>query len=840
MYVESATVSDRFNIMKPRTVTSSMTDRRLPSPRHHKVVLVIGVLLAVPNNHHCVSSLHWKPSFVNNSPGNFGRRQRRRDDDCQHQYEQQHCHVVVESSSISYPRQGTTTTALHLFQNGQKNDEKERNDNNKKNKNNPSLTTTNPTEEENLGSIQQPTSGGLRKVFNENNSKLKKTAQTASFASTWNAIDSVSPGRTDNDEGSTVNAKIGDEERKSDISQPEQEIDFSVWVEGLKQWPRYPAATSSLTTTVTTNDPLPMGSNVQGRPGGGTNKKMEVRESQPQIAGSVSDIDESSSSDDRVNNTRNVTSSVPSSIFPGALFSAIPALMREDGSISSTMSTSRKATLASSLESSPGRYIGINPLSNFIKFEAILDMAAGVNNETEPYFSNVVAAAEQLFKLSVTRDDIGENRNSVDGRASAIGLDGDIEKSSETEQVDELLFNATTVEELIQRERYFGSLPFRLDSVPRTSAARAAGTSVSPGGPKPSSSMVPTSSKSGSKLTTTANDFATFFPVTNTTSGQAGLAQAAESILKDATSRIEFLVSEASNVLSPSSVQELVIRASMVFAVSPNGTDTTSVVESVANEVVEAARRVAKDRGLDVQFAADRAREATTFAASMAAVANTVLGAGYAYGSRSGASGIEGYPLGGVLPQTQQGTLKPLFGDYASACRVEPFQYGSTVIKGAEMGALAGAIYENTLERCRTMGHSQVANGTTDNVAWMVTDSLDYRSRYDVNLDEKDAQKPIIVRTITIRGFDASDESVDREQLLNDVCTATAEPMDAAIPNAVFHKGLLSIARRLYADVKKYIDWTSPDHRIVLNGHSLGGSLSVLILLLITSERGGK
>ena len=176
------------------------------------------------------------------------------------------------------------------------------------------------------------------------------------------------------------------------------------------------------------------------------------------------------------------------------------------------------------------------------------------------------------------------------------------------------------------------------------------------------------------------------------------------------------------------------------------------------------------------------------------------------------------------------------------------------------MGSLAGAIYEDPASSSHKLGHSLVANGTTANVAWMVTDAVmdgdQYKSAYRHGDDDDDdddrngdltteiSSSPaaaMMVRTITIRGFDASDESVDREALLNDICTATSEPMDdATADRVVFHKGLLSVARQIYADTKKYIDWASPNHRIVLNGHSVGGSLSVLILLLITSERGGK
>jgi putative lipase involved disintegration of autophagic bodies len=64
--------------------------------------------------------------------------------------------------------------------------------------------------------------------------------------------------------------------------------------------------------------------------------------------------------------------------------------------------------------------------------------------------------------------------------------------------------------------------------------------------------------------------------------------------------------------------------------------------------------------------------------------------------------------------------------------------------------------------------------------------------------------------------------------------------MNAEIPNVLFHSGLLEIAMEIYEDVKQYIEWASPDHRIVFNGHSIGGSISILLLLLMTAEKGRK
>eukprot|EP00568_Trieres_chinensis_P010699 CAMPEP_0183313576 /NCGR_PEP_ID=MMETSP0160_2-20130417/45750_1 /TAXON_ID=2839 ORGANISM="Odontella Sinensis, Strain Grunow 1884" /NCGR_SAMPLE_ID=MMETSP0160_2 /ASSEMBLY_ACC=CAM_ASM_000250 /LENGTH=365 /DNA_ID=CAMNT_0025478691 /DNA_START=23 /DNA_END=1117 /DNA_ORIENTATION=+ len=93
-----------------------------------------------------------------------------------------------------------------------------------------------------------------------------------------------------------------------------------------------------------------------------------------------------------------------------------------------------------------------------------------------------------------------------------------------------------------------------------------------------------------------------------------------------------------------------------------------------------------------------------------------------------------------------------------------------------------------------------------------------------------------MVRTITIRGFDASDESVDREKLLNRVCTA--DPVPLGTSGVSVHRGLLTVARRLFNDITEYVDRLAPGHRAVLNGHSIGGSLSVLVLMLLVEKRG--
>jgi hypothetical protein len=434
---------------------------------------------------------------------------------------------------------------------------------------------------------------------------------------------------------------------------------------------------------------------------------------------------------------------------------------------------------------SMGRYRGVNPLSNLIKLQVILDLADGLKvNETEQYFSSIFAAADQIFKASDAKDN---NPDVTDDPSN--------------------LANVTTVEELIQSEKWLQNLqnvasPFEgMDGEMKIGRLSVTQTSA----------------------------------ITSDSTSQQSLGQAAEAMLKVATSRIEYLVNEASKGLSPSIINDLVFRSTQVF--SNNGTTS---VEQLTNDIVSVAENIAKARGLDVQFAAERARDATKGASAMVNVANRLFASGYAYGSRSGVAGSEGSPFTASVAADD---LRPLFADFATAERIEPFQYQNVVTIGATMGILAGAIYEDTVARCHKVEHSLVANGTTADVNWIVTDSIELSSNFadpetlDGSSNEGD---PIFVRTITLRGFDASDSTVDRERLLNGICKASGTPMNAEIPNVLFHSGLLEIAMEIYEDVKQYIEWASPDHRIVFNGHSIGGSISILLLLLMTAEKGRK
>jgi hypothetical protein len=166
----------------------------------------------------------------------------------------------------------------------------------------------------------------------------------------------------------------------------------------------------------------------------------------------------------------------------------------------------------------------------------------------------------------------------------------------------------------------------------------------------------------------------------------------------------------------------------------------------------------------------------TSYAANMVVVANGLFGAGYVYDLSTSVSYEESAPSEILNAQKS----RPLFANFCSTRSIEAFQYPSAVAKAAEMGTLASAIYKELVIRSHKLGHSIVANGTMADVAWMVTNSMDYKSSYIKSSspkmsDHPDRQNPILVRTITIRGFDALDDTVDQERLLNTICTASGK-----------------------------------------------------------------
>lgn len=334
-----------------------------------------------------------------------------------------------------------------------------------------------------------------------------------------------------------------------------------------------------------------------------------------------------------------------------------------------------------------------------------------------------------------------------------------------------------------------------------------------------------------------------------TSDGEVDLALAAETILKEATTRMEMFLNETASVVPPGTVEHMIMRASQALNLDARGMG----LKAVADGIVKAAEDLAREQGLNVTEAADRARATTQYTAQLVETANGLLVAGYVRGEDEtppGATAALQDIQMGILPTTTDrseeyssaaSSMKPLFHRFKTAKPVHTGDYKHAIKKSATMASLSAAIYQDTVERCHKIGHSLVANGTSLDVAWMVTDSVGYEDDYrEEEISSKRAaeasREPVLVRTITIRGYDASDENVDRELLLYRICEGAKVPLGKS--GILVHKGLLEIAEELYADVTRYVDLAAPTHKLVLNGHSVGGSLSVLLLMLLVDRRG--
>mmetsp|Transcript_13011 Transcript_13011/g.19720 ORF Transcript_13011/g.19720 Transcript_13011/m.19720 type:complete len:796 (+) Transcript_13011:132-2519(+) len=340
--------------------------------------------------------------------------------------------------------------------------------------------------------------------------------------------------------------------------------------------------------------------------------------------------------------------------------------------------------------------------------------------------------------------------------------------------------------------------------------------------------------------------------------------------LKEATQSIEDFMNGAvaASTVSPEKLQTLIASASRSLAVDQNA----DVFKAVMDRVVLAAETLAREQGVDVSDAAAQARATTRYTAEFLQVANGVLVSGYvregngsssrssssssSIGNASIVDSSNGSDAGDRNDQLAQqlnippsdddiGIGRPLFQDFESVIRVPDNEFKSTIEKASDMAVLAGAIYQDTIPKIHQLGHSLVANGTAADVVYMVTDTIGYGSEFsgaDSSSSSSTAtvvnESPILVRTITIRGFDASDESVDREQLLYQICDAAQVPFGDRGKNLNVHKGLLEVAKEVYKQITTFIDTSGPNSKIVLNGHSIGGSISNLILLLLAEERG--
>ncbi|KAL7541224.1 hypothetical protein ACHAXR_012782, partial [Thalassiosira sp. AJA248-18] len=267
-------------------------------------------------------------------------------------------------------------------------------------------------------------------------------------------------------------------------------------------------------------------------------------------------------------------------------------------------------------------------------------------------------------------------------------------------------------------------------------------------------------------------------------------AVATEKILQDASQRLEFLMNGTSYAFRPSAFQSLIERASNALAIQGASGNLTAAAYSIFEQAGKAPRATAEYTAELVQFA------------------NGVLVGGY----------------------------DPLFSNYPSVKSIPVQDRRRKIIKAAEFASLSGAIYEDTIAQTHDLGHSIVAEGKTADVGWMVTDSIQYEQDFWAGSRQKE---PTLVRTFVFRGYDASDEEVDRERLLDMICTATPVPICKNENSLVrVHEGMLSMAEDLLQELEKYIDSTSPSHKFVFTGHSIGGSLAILLMVLLANNRG--
>jgi len=155
-------------------------------------------------------------------------------------------------------------------------------------------------------------------------------------------------------------------------------------------------------------------------------------------------------------------------------------------------------------------------------------------------------------------------------------------------------------------------------------------------------------------------------------------------------------------------------------------------------------------------------------------------------------------------------------------------------IKASRMAKIAGDIYESNLEdEMYELGETLIANGTSADVIWIVTDSIDSSFTTDK------LAHPILVRTITMRGYHAADNRVDRLGLLKKLCDAKPVSIRADC-RILVHSGLWDITQYLYKDLSPFMKGLSKRHKLVFNGHSIGGSLAVLFLIHATLQLGAQ
>ena len=154
---------------------------------------------------------------------------------------------------------------------------------------------------------------------------------------------------------------------------------------------------------------------------------------------------------------------------------------------------------------------------------------------------------------------------------------------------------------------------------------------------------------------------------------------------------------------------------------------------------------------------------------------------------------------------------RTLFHRFESVQSIPSADFHHVSKQGAVHAQLAGTVYQDMIPNVPILGHSMVVKGTSADVKWMVTDSIGDNSDFEPT-SHQETGVPTIIRTITIRGFDESDEEFDRERLVTEICNAGKVPLTDDLPGLPVHRGLLAIAKESYKDIKPlFIDlviWT--------------------------------
>lgn len=250
---------------------------------------------------------------------------------------------------------------------------------------------------------------------------------------------------------------------------------------------------------------------------------------------------------------------------------------------------------------------------------------------------------------------------------------------------------------------------------------------------------------------------------------QSNNALTAEKILQDVTQQLESLISATSSAFSPSAFRTLILRASNALAIQEASGNLTAAAYGIFEQAGRAPRATAE------------------YTAELVKFANGVIVGGYS----------------------------TLFINYPSLRRIPVQEHRQKVTKAAEFAFLSGAIYEDTILKTHSVEHSIIKQGKTADILWMVTDSI----QYERDFRESSEKNPTLVRTFILRGYDASDEEVDREGLLNMICRASPVPVFENGDTLVqVHEGMLSMAQELLRELDRYIDLTSPSHKFVLTG----------------------